>query len=541
MSTLDWFIILSYLASMVAFSVYLGRGQESQDDYYVGGRDLPWWAIGISTMATQSSANSFLGIPAFVALTEGGGLTWLQYELAVPLAMIFVMVVLLPFFRKLELVSVYEYLELRFGRPTRLFLSAIFLISRALATGMGIYAAALVLTVCLGIPEWSTILIIGVVTIIYDTIGGMAAVVYSDVIQMVVLLFGIVLCIGYAASEVGGITEMFSSLPAERWRALDMSTGLESVPVASASKTPFWGFFIGGFFLYVSYYGVDQSQAQRELSAPTIEDTKRSLIFNGLARFPMTALYLVLGVAMGAAYYKVPELREAVESHRNASGDVISDFLVPEFILTQLPEGLRALLISAILAAAMSSLDSALNSLSAATLKDFLEDRVAPDRLLTVGKIVTVVWGVVITALAFIFLFNEGSKTVVESINTIGSAFYGPILAAFCMGLISKRSTGTGVIIGTLAGVAFNVYIWLGHPEIFWMWWNLFGLVVTCIATFGVSLMTAPPTTEQVEQYTLKLGEVMERERPWFMTYAGMITYTIVILGVCYVCNSYAG
>ena len=146
MSFIDWTIIIVYLGLMVAFSVYLGKGQESQDDYYVGGRDLPWWAIGISTMATQSSANSFIGIPAFVALTEGGGLTWLQYELAVPLAMIFVMVFLLPFFRKLELVSVYEYLELRFGRPTRLFLSAIFLISRALATGMGIYAAALVLT-----------------------------------------------------------------------------------------------------------------------------------------------------------------------------------------------------------------------------------------------------------------------------------------------------------------------------------------------------------------------------------------------------------
>ena len=539
MSFIDWTIIIVYLGLMVAFSVYLGKGQESQDDYYVGGRDLPWWAIGISTMATQSSANSFIGIPAFVALTEGGGLTWLQYELAVPLAMIFVMVFLLPFFRKLELVSVYEYLELRFGRPTRLFLSAIFLISRALATGMGIYAAALVLTVCLGIPEWSTILIIGVVTVIYDTIGGMAAVVYSDVIQMLVLLFGIVLCIFYVAGEVGGFSEMLSTFPNERWQALDMSFGLEQVPVQEASKTPFWGFFIGGFFLYVSYYGVDQSQAQRELSAPTIEDTKRSLIFNGLARFPMTALYIVLGIAMGAAYLQIPELQQAVNSHTNEQGKVIYDFLVPEFILTQLPEGIRALLISAILAAAMSSLDSALNSLSAATLKDFLEDKIEPERLLSVGKIVTIIWGVIITGMAFIFLFNEGTKTVVESINTIGSTFYGPILAAFCMGLLSKKSSGTAVIVGTLVGVAFNIYIWLAHAEIFWMWWNLFGLLVTCIITWGLSQILGSPSDKQME-YTLDLGELKQREKPWLKTYAGLVVYTIAMLGVCYICNVYA-
>ena len=530
MNGIDWTIIILYLVFMVAFSVYLGRGQSDQEDYYVGGRNLPWWAIGISTMATQSSANSFIGIPAFVALTEGGGLAWLQYELAVPLAMIFVMVFLIPFFRELKLISVYEYLELRFGRPTRLFLSGVFLISRALATGMGIYAAAIVLTACLDIPIWSTILVIGIVTIIYDTIGGMAAVVYSDVIQMAVLLVGVIICIGYAASEVGGLSEMIASLPADRWIALDNSTGLSQ----SSSQTPFWGFFIGGFFLYVSYYGVDQSQAQRELSAPTIEDTKRSLILNGLARFPMTLLYLLLGAAMGAVYYKLPELRAAVDAH----GKV--DFLVPEFILTQLPTGVRALLISAILAAAMSSLDSALNSLSAATLKDFLEDRIPVEKTLVIGKIVTVIWGVIITAFAFLFVYDESSKTVVESINKIGSAFYGPILAAFLMGLLTRRSTGTGVILGTLTGVAFNLYLWLYQGHIFWMWWNFFGLIVTCLSTIVFSSLTAPPNDEKVEAYTLKLGDLRSRESDWLATYAGLIAYSLLILGVCYAFNTLA-
>ena len=281
MSAIDWIVLGVYIAAMVLLSVYLSRGQESVDDYYVGGRNLPWWAVGVSTMATQTSANSFIGIPAYVALKEGGGLTWLQYELAVPLAMIFVMVFLIPLFRSLELISVYEYLEKRFDRRTRLVMSGIFLISRGLATGIGVYASAVVLQVCLGVPVWLCIVIIGVVTIVYDTLGGMAAVVYSDVIQMVVLLGGLALCIALALDEAGGLSAAVASHSAERMHGLDMSHGL-----LDGGKAPFWGFLVGGFVLYVSYYGVDQSQAQRELSAPTTADTKRSLVFNGVARFP---------------------------------------------------------------------------------------------------------------------------------------------------------------------------------------------------------------------------------------------------------------
>ncbi len=201
MNTLDWTVIGFYMAGMIVLSVRMGRGQESQEDYYVGGRDLPWWAVGVSTTATQSSSVSFISVPAFVALVQGGGLTWLQYEVAVPLAMIFIMIFLLPLFRKLELISVYEYLELRFGSGTRSFLSAVFLFSRGLGTGVGVYASAIPISVALGLDLSVTILAIGIITLIYDTIGGMKAVVYSDVLQMVILLAGIGLCIGYALGQ----------------------------------------------------------------------------------------------------------------------------------------------------------------------------------------------------------------------------------------------------------------------------------------------------------------------------------------------------
>lgn len=517
MTGLDWGIIIAYMIAMILLSVYLGRGQESEEDYYVGGRNLPWWAVGISTMATQTSVISFVSIPAFVAMKEGGGLTWLQYELAVPLAMIVVMVFLLPFFRKLELVSVYAYLEMRFGPSVRYFLSGVFLVSRGLGTGVGIYASAVVLEKCLGIELWQTIILIGVITVIYDTIGGMTAVVYSDVIQMAVLLGGLVACIWLAADEVGGVGAMIDAFPTERWAAYDPSTG-----IGDGSDTPFWGFLIGGLCLYVSYYGVDQSQAQRELSAPTMAETRKALVFNGLARFPLTLLYLALGVALGAVYAQGGGME----------GVAKPDDLVPVFILQHLPEGLRAVLLAAMLAAAMSSLDSALNSLSAATMQDFIEKirPLRPERRLMVGRITTVIWGAAITASAFLF---GGQETVVEVINKVGSAFYGPILAAFLMGLLTRRANAVGVLGGVVAGVAFNVCMWLLYSdELYWMWWNLFGLVIAAGATLALSLLGPRPAAEKLDGYTLSLGGILAEERKWLGTHALLIGYFILIL-VC--------
>jgi len=270
MTLLDWLVILTYLLGMIGLGFILGKKHTSEEDYYLGGRRLSWWAVGISTMATQTSAISFISKPAFVALRPGGGLTWLQYELAVPLAMIVVLMFLAPLFRKLELVSVYEYLERRFSPSIRYLVSLLFLLSRGLAAGVVVYTTAIVLAVCLGIPLWLTILIIGVVTIVYDTFGGMPAVVYSDVIQMAILLGGVIVCILYAASSVGGFGKIVTAMPAERLNTLDLSTGL-----GDGSHVPFWGFLIGGFFLFISYYGTDQSQVQRQLSAKSIDDVRQ--------------------------------------------------------------------------------------------------------------------------------------------------------------------------------------------------------------------------------------------------------------------------
>ncbi|MGH1366724.1 MAG: sodium:solute symporter family transporter [Calditrichia bacterium] len=518
MTFLDWSILGTYLLGMIGLSVYLGRGQSSADDYYVGGRSLPWWAIGISTMATQSSAISFISKPAFVALKPGGGMTWLQFELAVPLAMIVIIAVLVPFFRKLELVSVYEYLELRFDKSIRYLISGVFLFSRGLAAGAVIYATAIVLSVCLEVELWITILIIGTVTVIYDTIGGMAAVVYSDVIQLVLLLGGIALCMGIAIAEVGSIDGVLSALPSERWNALDFSSGF-----GDGSKAPFWGVFIGGFFLYISYYGTDQSQVQRELSSESAEGTRKSLLFNGLVRFPLTLAYMFLGVAVYAVYIQAPDLQAAVPLDK-------PDYLIPQYILLHLPEGIRALLFAAILAAAMSSIDSTLNSLSAATMRDFIDrDNTLGDRTLYVSKITTVAWGIFITAFAFFVPFFK--DTLIEVVNKIGSAFYGPIVAAFLIGILSKRTSSKGIFAGIISGVAINIVLWLFFGEVYWMWWNFIGCAVAFAVTMLMTLIS-PMDQDADSRYTLSWSDVVTAEKERVVQYSVLTGYFVFMM-VC--------
>jgi SSS family transporter len=518
MNLLDGSIILAYLIGMIGLSVYLGKGQSSEEEYFVGGRNLPWWAVGLSTMATQTSAISFISIPAFVALRPGGGLSWLQYELAVPLAILLVMAFLVPFFRRLELVSVYEYLEYRFNPSVRTLVSFVFLLSRGLGTGVTVYASAIVLSVCLEIPLGATILIIGVVTLIYDTLGGISAVVYSDVIQMIILLAGIILCLAYALGDAGGFEAVLRSIPKDRFRAIDPATGL-----GDGGTVPFWAFLIGGFFLYASYYGTDQSQVQRELSAPSADDTKLSLLFNGFARFPLTLLYVAMGLVVGAVYALSPELRSSIPPDK-------PDYLIPRFILLYIPPGVRAILVAAILASAMSSLDSALNSLSAATIRDFIEPRLKHrTRVLLLSKLTTVAWGVMVTG--FAFLVGHISATIIESINKIGSAFYGPILAAFLVGVGSRKANARGVISGILAGVGLNLVLWLGFPGIHWMWWNCFGCLTTAfVALLGSRLYTSPPS-ERIDSYVLWRSGILTAERRWFPAYLSLIVYFFLMLG----------
>ncbi|MCK4295835.1 MAG: sodium/solute symporter [Candidatus Marinimicrobia bacterium] len=504
----------------------LSKGQKNQVDYYVGGRKMKWWAIGVSTAATQTSAIGFMSVPAFVAMKQGGGMKLLQGEFILPIAMIFIMVFLIPFFRKLELISVYEYLEKRFDPSVKYLLSSMFLLSRGLATAIGFYMAGIVLSTVLKMPLWTTILLIGGITLIYDTLGGIKAVIYSDVLQMGILLMGAFLIAGYSIYEVGGFG-LFKEIVATKMPARLQILDFRHTGLGDGVEFSFWPQVIGGFFLLSSYYGCDQTQTQRELSAATLTDTRNSLIFNGFFRFPLSLLYIFIGLSIGAYAIEHVQFTNLVHSMPKV------DYMVPIFIMNNIPHGFKALIFVAVLAAAMSSLDSAINSLSAASMKDFIEPLVLKKKkykisFLRLSKISTVTWGVIVTLLAF--YVGNISGTVIESIGIVGSAFYGPILAAFLLGVGFKRTTARGVFIGVISGVLFNLVLHFWFQEIFWLWWNCFGCLVSIFVALFVSLFDKQPLYSKISKYIIWNTELLKGERAWIPKYLILVGYFFLMI-----------
>lgn len=484
LSVVDWIIMVAYLLGMIGLSVYLSRGQKDEADYYLGGNDNGVWPVAISTMATQCSTNSILGAPAFVAFSVGGGLVWLQYEIAMPLAMIVLMVFLLPLYRRLNVISVYGYLEERFGVGTRTVMSVLFQFMRAFATGVTVYGISLVLQYCLSIPFWVAVIILGVVTVIYDSIGGMKAVIYSDVIQMVILYLAIVGTVILAIYLVGGIGETFAVFSSARTKAVDFaSTGFDGKDFG------FWPMLFGGLFLYISYYGCDQTQVQRELSTKNTDDTNLSLFINGTLRFPLVLTYCLLGICIGAYVAKHPEFLGLLP--KGESGNPNYNVAVPVFVIKYFPVGMVGLFMVGLFSAAMSSLDSTINSLSATTMEDILKGlfrwEMKQRQELLASKGLTVFWGIV--CVVFAFFVGGISDSIIVSINKIGSLANGPILAVFTLGVLTKRADGVGAVSGLVLGFGFNLALWKYAPEVSWLWWNVTGFLVAFVIGWGLSLV----------------------------------------------------
>ncbi len=474
MNFLDYAIIFLYIGGFLCLG-FIFKNQADKNDYYLGGRSFGWFPLAMSTAATQLSAVSFISAPAFVGLKQGGGMVWLTYEFAVPLAMIFLMVVLVPTFYKSGIVSVYEFLERRFDASTRVLLSIVFQISRAFGTGVMIYTVAIILESVMDIPMWQSIVIIGIVTMVYSLFGGMKAVVYGDMIQMIILFIGIIICFGFGLHYLGGWGNFVDKVDPARLTAVDFS----SLGV-NGDGFGFWPMLVGGFFLYVSYYGTDQSQVQRLLSASSVKTMRQTLVANGLLRFPVTLAYCVMGLVVGTF-----AMNEAGFFSQIPAGQ--PDKMIPIFIKDYLPNGVIGLLIVAIFSAAMSSLSSAVNSLSAASVEDlFARGKDLPEKkYMGLSRLTALFWGVVCVVIAF--FVGDIADTVIEAINKVGSVSFGPILAIFIAAMLVKKINGLGANIGLLAGVGLNVYMWLAVPDIFWFWWNAIGAVVTFVVAYLVS------------------------------------------------------
>lgn len=528
LSTIDWAVVTLYLLGLVAVSVYLSRQQRSAEDYFVASNSGNALSIALSVMATQCSTNSILGAPAFVAFVVGGGLVWLQYELALPLAMIFIAVFLIPVFHRQRLVSVYLYLGRRFDDKTQWLISGMFQLSRAAVAGITVYGVASMVSIVTGLSFAQSVLLFGAITIVYDVLGGIRAVIISDVAQMVILTSVLAYLAYLLIGNAGGLSEMLSQLPSDQTAALSFNHH----GFGDGHDFAFLPMLIGGFFLYVAYYGCDQSQVQRQLCAASQDDAQKVLLINGFLRFPLVLLYCLIGA--GLAVYAISE-PDFIGSLPLVNETPNYNMALPALISRELPAGLVGLAVVALLAAAMSSLDSVINSLSATTLKDFIKPMMAhrivtPEQELQWGRGLTIFWG--LFALLTAFYVDDIASTVIVAVNKVGSLINGPILGVFMLGLFTKSTTGVGARWGFVAGLLINAALWKWAPDVSWLWWNVIGLGATILVGITLSARVYQREIDEGLVWSKAFYRKAGFSPAWLRGYLGLAVWTVILFAV---------
>lgn len=485
MGLLDLTIVAVTLIGLVVFAGWLARRQRDAADYYLGGRHLKATPLGLSLAANQVSAVSLVGAPAFVALREGGGLLWLQYELAVPLAMALLVVWGVPALRRAPGADVYGAVEARLGRLGRRTVASFFLVGRGLGTGVILYSSALVVDACSGWGVATSLGVVAAVAVVYTALGGLVADVFSDVLQLILLWGGTLVAAAVLYWRLGDRPGgLLAGVDAARLEPIDWS----GHGLGDGATFAFWPMLIGGLFLYLSYYGCDQTQAQRILAARDEATARRALVIAALVRFPLVLTYCAFGVLLAAWLDAEPAFAASLAGQP-------ADALVPRFLVTYVPPGLLGLAVAGFFAAALSSIDSALNSLSAVTVEEVLGEGSGSTGLWR-ERGVTLAWGVAATAAAAYFAAGHGA-TVIEQINRVGSLLYGPMLAVFLLAWRSRRADGRSAAIGALAGVAANLALALGAPGVSWLWWNVAGCLVTALLGHAGGRQRRPAETPE--------------------------------------------
>jgi SSS family solute:Na+ symporter len=442
--------------------------------------------------------------------------------------MIFIAIFLIPVFHRQRLVSVYLYLGRRFDDKTQLLISGMFQLSRAAVAGITVYGVASMIAITTGLSFAQSVVLFGAITIIYDVLGGIRAVILSDVIQMIILTS----VLGYLAylliGSAGGLESMLAQIPAERTAALSF----RHHGLGDGHDFAFLPMLIGGFFLYVAYYGCDQSQVQRQLCAATQDDNQKILFINGVLRFPLVLLYCLIGAGLAAYASSHTDFLPSLPLINEAPN---YNMALPVLFSRELPVGVVGLAVVALLAAAMSSLDSVINSLSATTLKDFvkpaMKERIAtPAQELWWGRALTVFWGVF--ALVTAFFVDDIASTVIVAVNKVGSLINGPILGVFLLGLMTKTATGRGARVGFFAGLAVNAFLWAGMPSVSWLWWNVIGLA----ATMGVGLMMSGHVSSEQNLTDLVWSPAFYQNagftKSWVPAYGFLGLWTLLLMGV---------
>jgi SSS family solute:Na+ symporter len=475
----DLLIIAVYLAGITLFGLRFRKRQRSMRDYFLADRNIPWWAIALSIVAAETSTLTIISIPG---LAYDSNLTFLQVVMGYVVGRVIISFVLLPHYFRGDLYTAYQLIERRFGSRLRSVTAALFLLTRAAAEGVRVYAVSIVVSIALGTGEVASIAIITLLTLIYTFEGGLAAVIWTDVVQTFIYVGGTVVGLFTILHLVPGgwsaVHDVAGNL--HKFQVFDLPT-VAHFPFLNLMKPyTLWAGILGGAFLTTASHGTDQLIVQRLLAARNQRQSVVALLSSGVAILFQFALFLFVGVML-FAYYHVPSATFGT-----------ADRIYPSFIVSRMPHGISGLLIAAILAAAMSNLSAALNSLSSSAMIDFyFRFRPVADekKRMQLSRMVTVFWALVLFALAVIALHRVGR--VVEVGLQIASVAYGALLGVFLLGVLTKRANQNGAIIGMLFGFAIELYLWL-FSHVPWTWWVAIGTCVTFGIGYGLSFLFVP-------------------------------------------------
>jgi len=465
---LDFAIIAIYLAGITLFGLRFRKRQRTLRDYFLADRSIPWWAIALSIVAAETSTLTIISIPGLAYDTN---LTFLQVVLGYLAGRVIISFVLLPHYFRGELYTAYELIERRFGRRLRSLTAGLFLLTRAAAEGVRVYAVSIVVAIALGTGEVASIAIITALTLVYTFEGGLAAVIWTDVVQTVI----------YVGGTMVGVFTILHLVPGG-WSAIhNVAAAAGKLQVFDFSANflqpyTFWAGVLGGAFLTTASHGTDQLIVQRLLAARNQKQSVTALLSSGVDILFQFALFLMVGVML-FAYYRVPSVTFGK-----------ADRIYPTFIVSKMPHGISGLLIAAILAAAMSNLSAALNSLSSTSMLDFYlrrHPKMEEKRKLHLSRISTMIWAIVLFALAVLSLHRV--SRVIEVGLSIASVAYGSLLGVFLLGVLTRKANENGVMAGMLVGFTASVFVWLKTP-VAWTWYVAIGTGVTFAVGYLVSL-----------------------------------------------------
>ncbi len=547
MTWVDWVVLCSWLSFTIAYGLYKARGSNTTKAYLLAGKSMPWYAIGLSIMATQASAITFIST---TGQSYVDGMRFVQFYFGLPLAMIILSMTAVPIFHRANVYTAYEYLEVRFDRRTRTLVSLLFLVSRGLGAGLALYAPSVVLSVALGLPEAWTTAGMGMLIILYTTLGGVKAVTWSDVQQMVLIFTGLVIALSLAIANLPADIRLTDAL------SIAGAAGRIN-PIVTRfdwnDRYNVWSGVIGGMFLALAYFGTDQSQVQRYLTGRSIAQSKLSLLFNAMAKIPMQFFVLFIGTVVFAYYHfeKPPVLfqpsderklqasagaagwnarydqsfaerrdaarawlatrsdadlsryqaaqqrldgtRKAAMKEVGAGAD--TNYIFLHFVTTTLPKGLVGLVIAVIFAAAMSSISGEVNSLATVTIMDLyrvFRPDMADRHLLWASRAATVFWGLYAVGFA---RFANRLGSLIEAVNIVGSLFYGGMLGSFVIAFFLPRVTSVGAFWGVIAGEAAIFYCFF-QTKISFLWYNVIGALVVVAVAVAISAV-APKATDR--------------------------------------------